>query len=735
MSKLKFLPMATIGLTSLGVMLAIILTGYNFEGGVVAVALGAVLLTITVISKKLREVTVLLYISAALLFSGILMISAATCSLDVADSVAGKDVTVVAEVTGESESYPARSVYILKTKSVGGEDVNVKLRLISNTSLCIYAGDEISFTSKVYSVSSFENSLKRYYMSEGIYLGANVYNGDDDIEILKAGSNTLACRLQLVRDEIKSRIYSVLPNEYGGVSVAMLLGDKSGVSDETIGALKGAGIYHLFAVSGLHLSIWVLGVFSFLKKLGVSRRLNSMLAVAFTLGFMALTGFTPSVSRAGIMLIVLMSGNLISREAHSLNSLGFSLFVILAANPMAAASVSLLLSFGATLGIVTLYQSVDKALNRKLSLIKKKALRKAVKAVLSVFFVSVCATLYTLPVSAAVFGEVCIIGPVTNVLVSFVSTVMMLSAGGIAILFPVSFGANLSGFVSGLSAKYIISVSKLMSEIPFANVKTDTILFGVFAIFAAGSVVCCLIVFKNNRARIKAVVACMVCAGVICASVNMIYWHNLTKVKVMDVDDGLCLVVDNNKEKIVIGCGSSDPYGAEDVIYELHGKASPLLIVPDNDDWNSALADEICQKIKFDRVISGEVIDNLDTTVESDFKLNPWSNASIEFHKTSKITYAYCVFGASDLLIIFNSTEDAVLTKHLDADVLICSYYLPGGFDLSSFGSVIISSDNAVGEDMLNRYSTLNTNIYSTLGENDYTVEMRNNKPIKISVN
>ena len=735
MSKFKFLPMATIGLTSLGLMLAVILSGYNFEGGVSAVVLGAILLTFTVISKKLREVTVLLYISAAFLFSGILMISAATCSLDAANSVVGSDVTVVAKVTGESESYPAKSVYVLKTETVGGEDVDVKLRLVSNTSLCIYAGDEIQFTSKVYSVDGFENSLKRYYMSEGIYLGANVYNGDDDITVLKDGSDTFSCKLQLVRDEIKSRIYSVLPNEYGAVAVAMLLGDKSGVSDETLGALKGAGIYHLFAVSGLHLSIWVLGVFNFLKKLGLSNRLNSMLAVLFTFGFMALTGFTPSVSRAGIMLIVLMSGNLFGREAHSLNSLGIALFIILAANPMAAASASLLLSFGATLGIVTLYQSIDKILNRKLSSVKKKAVRRPIKAVVSVFFVSVCASLFTLPVSAAVFGEVCIIGPLTNVLVSFVSTVMMLAAGGIAILFRFPFGAKACAFVSGLSAKYIINVSKLMSNIPFANIKTETVLFGVFAILTVACVTGCIILFKTNRARIKGIIACVACAGIVCIGANMVHWHNLTTLKVMDVDDGICLVVDNNKEKIVIGCGASDPYSARDVIYEVYDKTSPLLIVPDNSKWNSSLVTDVCKSIEFDRVISGETIDNADTIVEPDFKLNPWSNASIEFHKTTEITYAYCVFGSSDLLIIFNSTQEAVLTKHLDADVLICSYYLPDNFDLSSFGSIIISSTEAVGADMIDLYSSRNQNIYSTLGETDFTIEMRENKPIKISYN
>lgn len=735
MSKFKFLPMATIGFASLGIMLLIILTGHNFEGGVSAVAVGAILLTVTVISKKLREVTVLLYISAAFLFSGILMISAATCSLDVADSVAGKDVTVVASVTGERESYPAKSVYILETETVGGEDVNVKLRLISNTSLCMYAGDDIKFTSKVYSVNSFENSLKRYYMSEGIYLGANVYNGDEDIEILEDGSDTFDCKLQLVRDEIKNRIYSVLPNEYGAVAVAMLLGDKSGVSDETLEMFRTTGIYHLFAVSGLHLSVWILGIYSFLKKLGLRNKLNSMLAILLTVGFMALTGFTPSVSRAGIMLIVLMSGNLVGREAHSLNSLGISLFVILAANPMAAASVSLLLSFGATLGIVTLYQSIDKILNIKLSCIQKKTVRRPIKAVLSVFFVSVSASIFTLPVNSFSFGEICLIGPVTNILVSFVASLMMTAAGGIAILFPVSFGANACGYVCGIMAKYIMLISNFLSKIPFACIKSDSVLLAVFALITVGGLACCLILLKTNRARIKGIIVGVVCAGVICGSVNMIYWHNLTTVKVMDVDDGICLVVNNNKEKIVIGCGASDPYSAQDVIYEVYDKASPLLIVPDNNEWNSSLVADVCKSIEFDRVISGETIDNVDTIVEPDFKLNPWNNASVEFHKTPQITYAYCVFGANDLLIVFNSTEDALLTEHLDADVLICSYYLPDDMDLSLFGNIIVSSTKAVGEDMIKRYSTFNPNIYSTLGETDFTIDLRKDKPIKISYN
>ncbi len=735
MNRFKYLPMATIGFSALAIMLCVILSGHNFEGGMVAVAFGVLFLTVTVISKKLREVTVLFYLSASLIFSGVLMIANETCSLDVAKSVTGKDVNVVATVTGESESYPSKSVFILKAESVNGTEVDVKLRLVSNTSIFVNAGDKISFKSKVYSVDGFEDSLKRYYMSEGIYLGANIYDGDEAITVLEDGSNTLACKLQQVRDEIKTRIYSVLPNEFGAVSVAMLLGDKSEVSDETLQSFRGSGVYHLFAVSGLHLSIWVLGIFSFLEKLGISKRLNSFAAILVTVVFMALTGFSPSVSRAGIMLIAVMSGNLFGRSAHTLNSLGFALFVILAVNPMSAAGVSLLLSFSATLGIVCLYPKADEIIVSKLNIIKPRLLRKAVTAVISVFFVSLCAGLFTLPVSAAFFGEACIIGPITNVFVSYAATVMMMCAGGIALLFSFSSAANLCGLVCGLLAKYIIAISDKFSSVPFSSVKTDNLLFWIFMIVVACVMVLSLIVIKNKTARVKAIIASVLCMSIICSCVHFVYNRNLTTVKIMDVDDGICIVASNGEEKAVIGCGSSDNYCIDDVIYEIYDKTPSLLIIPDKNEWNSSLSSQLINKMKFERIISGESIDGIPSITEADFKLNPWKNGSIEFHKNDEITYAYCVFGSSDMLIVFNSAENADFSDHPVADVLICSYYLPDNMNLAAFDSIIVSSTHQVVEDMIKLYSSENPNIYSTLGETDFTVKMKKDKPIEISYN
>ncbi len=727
MNSFKRRPMAVIGFTALMIMLIIVFTGHLFEGGAVAVTLGLIVITVTVISKKLREVTVLFYLSAALLFSGFLMIGNSACSYDAANTLAGEDVTVVAKVTGESEASPSKSTYILKTVSLNGNEIDVKLRLSSNTSLSIYAGDEVTFKTDVYSLGKYSDSLKRYYMSEGMYLTASIFDGEESLEILKDGSDTFSCKLQLLRDEIKSRIYSLLPNEYGGIAVAMLLGDKSGISDETDTAFKNSGISHLFAVSGLHLSIWIMGLYALLRKLGVRQQLNSVISIAFTFFIMALTGFSASISRAGVMLIIMMLGNMLNRKSDSLNSLGFAVFVILAVNPMAASSVSLLLSFFATLGIILSYPLTEKL--TAFSFIKIKLIRKTVKGFVSIFAISFVATLFTLPVNAAVFGQVSVIGPFTNVLVSYPSTLLMLTAGITAVIQPISFIANAVALVCGLCAKYIVFISHKLSDLPFSVVKTDGILFEVSFIFLLCMTVCCFIIFKEKLMRIKSVIAVTLITALVSTSVHLVYNHNLTTLKIMDVDDGLCIIVEKSGEKVVLGCGSSDKYALEEVSYEIFNDAS-LLVVPNSNEWNSSLALDLTKSIDFERTVCGETVDYLEADVVSDFELNPWENASIEFHNNDDLTYAYCVFDGTDVLIVFDCEQKEL--SHLEADILICSYYLPANTDLSSFDNIVISSLKAVCEDMISKYSTQNSNIYSTSGETDIHLELRKQKDAKI---
>ncbi|MBE7031890.1 MAG: ComEC family competence protein [Ruminococcaceae bacterium] len=136
----------------------------------------------------------------------------------------------------------------------------------------------------------------------------------------------------------------------------ILLGDKSGFTDEMYEKFANAGISHIVAVSGLHLSI----LFSFLMIIFTGRRSRKryalIIAVPFILSFVAISAFSPSVCRAAIMLLIAILAAFLHENYDPATSLFAALGIIIAFTPYSLFSKSLLLSFFATLGIFAYFK-------------------------------------------------------------------------------------------------------------------------------------------------------------------------------------------------------------------------------------------------------------------------------------------------------------------------------------------------------------------------------------------
>lgn len=79
-------------------------------------------------------------------------------------------------------------------------------------------------------------------------------------------------------------------------------GDKSNIPRNVTTAFSAAGVSHLLAVSGLHLSVWSSLLYMIMRKLRVSRRISSASSIVFIIFFAILTGMNPPVVRAGTMI-------------------------------------------------------------------------------------------------------------------------------------------------------------------------------------------------------------------------------------------------------------------------------------------------------------------------------------------------------------------------------------------------------------------------------------------------
>lgn len=139
--------------------------------------------------------------------------------------------------------------------------------------------------------------------------------------------------LEWFRQKQMVAIESFLNAEEAALMAALLLGDTSGLLQTKRLDFNKAGLAHLMAVSGLHLSCLLQPANHLLKKMGVEATRRYRLLILFLLFYGTLTGWRVSVIRAVTMSVVNLSGHLMLRRTNPLYSLAVSVVLLLLINP------------------------------------------------------------------------------------------------------------------------------------------------------------------------------------------------------------------------------------------------------------------------------------------------------------------------------------------------------------------------------------------------------------------
>ena len=138
----------------------------------------------------------------------------------------------------------------------------------------------------------------------------------------------------------------------GGAALAVLLGERGGLSEEQSRDLRDAGLFHLFAISGMHLALLANILLVLLRAAGLGARGCSGALIALLWAYAWLCGFPVSVRRAAIMATASLSGPWFARRSAPFHSLALACWILLLTAPGDFASPAFFLSFGATAGIV-----------------------------------------------------------------------------------------------------------------------------------------------------------------------------------------------------------------------------------------------------------------------------------------------------------------------------------------------------------------------------------------------
>ena len=216
-----------------------------------------------------------------------------------------------------------------------------------------------------------EFSLPSYYKGEGI---SGVFQAKT-IGIVRGESSPFAKELFTLKQSLGNRIDALFPEETAGFLKSLFLGERSGITLSEKSLYQSAGISHILAISGLHLSLLGGFFYRLLRKIKLSSLLSSLITSFFLFSYFLFTGSSHSAFRALFMLFLRFAAIQLGKGKDLLSQLSFALLFLLWLNPLSLYSIGMQCSFFTLFVFFLLEERPGKAVRKK----KEKALSKICK--------------------------------------------------------------------------------------------------------------------------------------------------------------------------------------------------------------------------------------------------------------------------------------------------------------------------------------------------------------------
>ena len=346
-------PFAVIGFSMLLCSLLVIQLTFKMT---VAFVLGATVFFCIFISiKKLRKYKTIIFSLVAVVIYALSFVFAQFGYYNAKEELQnGKEITGTVCQTPTMSDYAF--IYVINC-----DDENYKVRFVSGDDKFLSEGDRVKINF-VPTQENFNEDFFEYSLSSRIYY--TVFENDETTFQNLGESDWCYKNIGRIKNTFSTVVDTYLPCEAGSIVKAMTIGDRSQLDDRVVEYFNYSGTSHLLVISGLHVTMWSLGIFRILERIIKSKKILVAASLFALLTYSAITGFGVSVIRAGLIVGLVIVSKLFNRDADSINSIGLAVALILVLNPFSVMSASLWLTVLSTMGILVVSRPIKQFLEK-----------------------------------------------------------------------------------------------------------------------------------------------------------------------------------------------------------------------------------------------------------------------------------------------------------------------------------------------------------------------------------
>lgn len=331
-----------------------------------------------------------------------------------------------------------------------------------------------------------EFNYKRYLALKGIYTQGYVKSGMWKLLSHDEGNIIISTAFRIREKFLDIFETNNITGEEYAVAGALILGYKDKIDADLIKVYQSSGALHILCVSGMHVGVvyFVLNfLLAFLNRFKKGKFIKPVILILVIWFYAGITGFSPAVNRASIMISLVIIGKAGKMSPDIYNTLAVSMLSLLIFNPLLIMDVGFQLSYIAVIGIVAVQNRIYKLWSPRFYFNTEKFKKQEILYILRktgswlsdqawlIISVSIAAQIATFPLALMYFHQFPNYFPITNLIVAPLSTFIIYCGMLVLIISPVNFIASVSSKLLVLLIFALNESLRIIEGLPFSATK------------------------------------------------------------------------------------------------------------------------------------------------------------------------------------------------------------------------------------------------------------------------